>query len=435
MKRFNIVSCLLVISVTLFSCKAQVKHTETPDFEFRAIYSPTNASDSIRKAYHTHHVDYDWGLWGHNLHKVLGEDADNDVYATIDGKKDKDQYCFSSDKMYNVLVEYIIDNFGYGDEPGSSTRISIMPRDNKKSCTCNKCVKLGNTSDNATPAVTNMMKRLAKRFSGHQFFTSAYHTTKKAPAEKLPSNVGVIISAVDLPMRVNFTDNKGYHTFMSMINDWKDKTTLIYIWDYPRNYSDYLSPFPCLLVMQKRFQLYKEQGVKGIFLNGSGDDYSSFDDMQTYVLAKLLYNVNTNVEEEVKVFYKDNYPQTGRMISDYYLSLENKVATTNHIIPLYGSMEEEVESYLDPQKFTAFRSGLDKASKNVEHTERTKLNYLLTALSFTQIQLLNLEGQDADEALKEDMVEVLKGHNELHGMKNYGETDADIDNFIKKNQQ
>lgn len=430
MKRFNILSCLLIISVLLCSCQAQNSRIK-PAFEFRGIYSPTNADDSIRKAYDTHHVDYDWGLWGHNLHKVLGETPDESVFATINGKKDKEQYCFSSDRMYDKLVEYIIDNFGYGNESGSSTRISIMPRDNKKSCNCVKCVALGNTSTNATPAVTDMMRRLAARFPDHLFFTSSYNSTRMAPIDTLPANVGVMISAIDIPMRVNFKENKGYTTFMNMVNEWKQKTSLIYIWDYPRNYSDYLSPFPCLLVMQKRFQLYKELGVKGVFLNGSGDDYSAFDDLQTYVLAKLLHDVDIDVDKAVSDFFMQNYPMTGKMITDYYLSLEHKVAKTNHIIPLYGTIEEEVTSYLDIRKFMDFCSKLDKASKNVSRPERIKLNYLLTAFSFTQLQLFNMLNVKRDVPVKADQIEVLKGHNGLKGMANYGETNANIDEYLK----
>ena len=117
MKRVKALNIFLYICVIGFmSCHAQ-DNSKTPKspFEFRGIYSPTNALESTRDFYGTHHVDYDWGLWGHNLHKVLGENPDNNVLATIDGKKDKDQYCFSSDQMYDKLVEYIIDNFGDGE--------------------------------------------------------------------------------------------------------------------------------------------------------------------------------------------------------------------------------------------------------------------------------------------------------------------------------
>lgn len=423
--------CLCVISLT--SCYAQNKETApVSPFEFRGIYSPTNALDSIRNHFGTHHVDYDWGLWGHNLHKVVGENPDESILATIDGKKDKDQYCFSSSKMYDQLVEYIIDNFGDGELPGSSTRISIMPRDNKKSCTCKQCVAAGNTSTNATPAVTKMMRKLAKRFPKHQFFTSAYHSTRMAPKEKLPSNVGVIISAIDLPMRVTFTENKGYRTFVSMVREWKEKTDLIYIWDYSRNYSDYLSPFPCLKVMQHRFQLYDRLGVKGIFLNGSGDDYAAFDDMQTCIFGKMMYDLALNIDAEVQKYYKINYPETGELLADYYLKLERRVDETNHIIPLYGSMEEVVESYLNVKEFSEFRTQMENVAEKATGPEKEKLHYLLTALSFTQLQILAMNPSDSNQQLKTKLIEQLKEHKKLKGMKNYGETDADIDAYIKK---
>ncbi len=423
--------CLCVISLT--SCYAQNKETApVSPFEFRGIYSPTNALDSIRDHFGTHHVDYDWGLWGHNLHKVVGENPDESILATIDGKKDKDQYCFSSSKMYDQLVEYIIDNFGDGELPGSSTRISIMPRDNKKSCTCKQCVAAGNTSTNATPAVTKMMRKLAKRFPKHQFFTSAYHSTRMAPKEKLPSNVGVIISAIDLPMRVTFTENKGYRTFVSMVREWKEKTDLIYIWDYSRNYSDYLSPFPCLKVMQHRFQLYDRLGVKGIFLNGSGDDYAAFDDMQTCIFGKMMYDLALNIDAEVQKYYKINYPETGELLADYYLKLERRVDETNHIIPLYGSMEEVVESYLNVKEFSEFRTQMENVAEKATGPEKEKLHYLLTALSFTQLQILVMNPSDSNQQLKTKLIEQLKEHKKLKGMKNYGETDADIDAYIKK---
>lgn len=433
MQKAVYIMCLCAIG--LLSCYAQNESTSliTP-FEFRGIYSPTNALDSIRNHFGTHHVDYDWGLWGHNLHKVVGNNPDESILATVDGKKDKDQYCFSSQKLYDQLVEYIIDNFGDGETPGSSTRISIMPRDNKKSCTCKKCVEAGNTATNATPAVTNMMRRLAERFPKHQFFTSAYHSTRLAPKEALPSNVGVIISAIDLPMRVSFTENKGYRSFVNMVKEWKEKTHLIYVWDYPRNYSDYLSPFPCLKVMQRRFQLYDRLGVKGIFLNGSGDDYATFDDMQTCILAKMMYDLALDVDAEVQKYYKANYPETGKLIANYYLSLEHKVDDSNHIIPLYGSMEEEVASYLNVNAFTEFRSQLENAASKAKGAEKEKLRYILTALSFTQLQILAMQSEDNPQ-LKSAMIEQLKSHNELKGMDNYGETNAAIDTYIQKLEQ
>lgn len=422
---------MLLCSLMLAACGA----TAQPAFEWRSIYSPTNTSAEVRKAYGTSHVDYDWDLWGHNLKKIVGDNPSKEVLATVADTLCKKQFCFSSDRLYRIITDYILDQYGEGT-PEYSARICIMPQDNKIACTCKKCKAVGNTEGNATPAVTKMLTRLAARFPRHQFFTSSYHSTKQAPANALPDNVGVLLSAIDLPMRVDFMQTEGYRRFKATADAWRAKAKKIYVWDYERNYEDYLSPFPCLYVMQARFQLYRDLGLQGVFINGSGDEYSSFDDMQTVVLAQLLKNPDMDVDGAVRDYYSRNYPMTSSLIADYYLTLEHRVKDTNHVLPLYATTQELVESFLNPNEFREWRAALDKASKNVQKPERTQLNYLLTALSFTQLQLLRLDksklaNPDSPESLlRDEMIEVLRGHKELKGMDYYSETYNKIDDYI-----
>lgn len=400
-------------------------------FTLRSIYSPTNAQEEVRRHYATHHVDYDWDLWGHNLKKIVGTQADRTVYATVADTLCRAQYCFSSERLYHIIEDYILDQYGEGT-PTYSARICIMPQDNKLACTCRRCLAAGNSAGNATPAVTRMLTRLAKRFGRHQFYTSSYHSTRAVPEQPLPDNVGVFISAIDLQLRCDFTQAKGYRHFVSTVQQWRSKTRQLYVWDYERNYEDYLSPFPCLYAMQARLKLYRELGVDGVFINGSGDEYSSFDDMQTVVLAQLLQNPDTDIDTAVRDYYRRYYPVTANLITDYYLQLEHRTRSTNHLLPLYGDMTEMLESYLDAQEFTRWRRDLDKASKMCSGEERHRLNYLLTALSFTQLQLLRTHALPPDEQLEQDMREVLSGHKELKGMEYYSETYRKIDDYLNK---
>ena len=253
------------------SCSGTAKSVSgTPLPEYHGLYTPSNTKE-LQEALHTNHPDYDWGLWGHNLVKAIQGGNGEDMYAVIGGKRTKDQLCFSSPALYEAVRSYIIDQFGYGDE-NYSERITIMPMDNTLACTCPRCRKLGNTEGNATPAVTYFITKLAREFPRHQFFTSAYHSTMKAPSTILPSNVGVFISSFPLPVQVDFTKSKGYLSFVSTVQAWRGKCSRIYIWDYERNFDDYLSPFPCLLAMQSRLRLYERLGLRGVFFNGSGDD-------------------------------------------------------------------------------------------------------------------------------------------------------------------
>lgn len=420
----------------LISCTAVAQTS----FEYRGIYSPTNAQEEVRSQYSTNHVDYDWDLWGHNLKKVVGNTTDASVYATVADTLCRSQFCFTSPKLYRIIESFILDQYGEGTADYSA-RICIMPQDNKIACTCRNCTRLGNTAGNATPAVTDMLCRLAKRFPRHEFFTSSYHSTRIPPKQALPSNVGAIISAIDLPLRVDFSQTAGYAKFLETVEGWKKVCGKLYVWDYERNYEDYLSPFPCLKAMQSRFRLYRDLGIQGIFINGSGDEYSTFDDMQTVVLAQMMENPDIDVDEAVKAYFRENYPSTSQLLTDYYLALEHRTVTTNHLLPLYGTMEEMVESYLNPEEFIAWRQVLDKASKSTVKPERTRLNYLLTALSYTQLQIMKWRVESGEwreesktEKWKEEvyeMCEILKGHAELKGMNYYSESYGKIDDYIK----
>jgi len=421
----------LLVAVALSGCaaKAQTQSDGTP-FEYRGLYTPSNTKE-MQSAMHTNHPDYDWGLWGHNLSKVIKDNLTDEMYATVDGVKTKNQLCFSSDELYNAVHEYIIDQFGPGSD-SYSERISIMPLDNKLACTCAKCRAIGNTKGNATPAVALFVSRLAKEFPHHQFFTSAYHTTKSAPSKPLPDNVGVFISSISLPMQMNFSGTAGYREFISMVEAWKPVCKKIYVWDYERNYDDYLSPFPCLLAIQARLQLYKQLGVSGVFINGSGDDYSAFDDMQTYVLSLMTENPDIDVKTAISDYFKLHYPISCDILTSYYWGLEMRAKNTNHLLPLYGNMREMCSSYLNAEEFMKFRRTLDAKSKSTSGDERRRLNALLTALAYTQLEMYRQGIIPMDKEMAVEMCEILKGHSEVSGMVNRDESGHKIDDYLKK---
>lgn len=397
--------------------------------EYHGLYTPSNDKE-MQTAMNTNHPDYDWGLWGHNLGKIIKDNATEGMFAIVDGQRTHKQLCFSSSELYSAVRNYIIDQFGYGTSEYSE-RISIMPMDNKLACTCNNCRAKGNTPGNATPAVTAFITRIAKEFPKHHFFTSAYHTTKKAPDEMLPNNVGVFISSYGLPVKVDFQKSKGYSDFVAMVKAWKQKCNRIYIWDYERNFDDYLSPFPCLLALQSRMKLYKQLGIKGIFINGSGDDYSSFDDMQSHVLALMMANPDLDVKKAVSDYFNQYYPQTADLLTTYYWQLETTTLRTNHELPLYGNMKDICAAYLDVHKFVDFRRQLDAKSKNTEGDERHRLNKLLTALAYTQLEMYRCGLLPKDTEMAIEMREILKGHSEIKGMVNRDESGHTIDDYLK----
>lgn len=135
-------------------------------FEYRSIYSPSNRNEDLMPILGCGNIDYDWALWGHNLGKALGENLPDDAFALVDGARDHDQFCFSSPEIYGRLEHFVIDQYGEG-AADDGQRFAIMPNDNAVVCGCERCKKLGNTAVSASPAVSALIERLARRFPHH----------------------------------------------------------------------------------------------------------------------------------------------------------------------------------------------------------------------------------------------------------------------------
>ena len=64
--------------------------------------------------------------------------------------------------------------------------------------------------------------------------------------------------------------------------------------------------------------------------------------------------------------------------------------------------------------------------------ERKRLNALLTALAYTQLEMYRTGLLAKDDDVIYEMREILKGHSELKGMNNRDESGHSIDDYLKK---
>ena len=410
-------------------------------FDYQSIYSPSGLNPDYTGVMGLNNFDDSWGIWGHNLRKVLGDNVDK-VYATIHGKTDDSQLCFSSEEMYRQIESYIADNIG---EKGSS-RFVIAPDDTPYACTCASCTAMGNTEKNATPAVTELLLRLSQRFPKHSFFTISYLSTKQVTDKQLPSNAGIIVSAIDFPLRRIDGKNAQEKKFMQQLNQWKKVTKNIYIWDYINNFDDYLTPFPILKIAQQRLRFFKQNGASGISFNGSGYSYSSFDEMRTFVLSVLLINPELPVEELVRDYFNQEYPLSKKWLYDYYINLENSVQSGKKL-GIYAGIAELEQSFLNPEKFIKFYDEMGDYVSDAKGKERKKLHELQTALSYTRLEMGRNHSYDPYGYAQRNGKQIqptpqarkwltqLKEHHAFTGMEYYNESADEIDYYIKEWEQ
>ena len=163
-------------------------------FKYRDTYFPmvTN-TEEFKAEYKNTPLDETWGLWGHNLPKWIPFyiPQDSPVYALIDNDRNKEQFCFSSEELKEIIIKNI------KDRKKSYDYYMINPNDNGLVCQCDKCKAAGNTQTDASPALFNLLGELAEKFPNQEFFTTAYISVKTPPKKQQPKNVGVFFSTIE----------------------------------------------------------------------------------------------------------------------------------------------------------------------------------------------------------------------------------------------
>lgn len=420
------ISCLSLAALICGCSSVQAEKSDSP-FEYREIYLAESMGKNAKNL-GLNSVDYDWGVWGHNLRRVLPKNPVQNIFAKEGNSPNEEQFCFSSNHLFNYISEYISDNYGEND----TIRFAILPNDNDIVCECAKCKAAGNTKTDASPAVFSMIQRLSAKYPNHMFFTSDYSTTKSIPDTVMAENVGVLISAMDYPRYAGATGKE--QKFEERINQWKEKVNKVYIWDYVNNFDDYFTPVPIFNTMQRRLQMYERAGVNGVFLNGSGDDYSSFSKLQAEVLAALTEDPNLDWKPLLKELCNKYYPTAGYAIYDFMVAQEDYFASQGKELPLYDGVATALKSYLPGGRFVEFYNTLIDLSKKAGAQEKADLDNLIGALSLTRLELARLGGNVAgcEEAL--DRLSALQNRKiESYNEANWSIVDYVTDyNFINK---
>lgn len=355
-------------------------------FAFRSIYLGGLLDADRAGIAAVHDVERDWALWGHAAGRIAGV-LSPEVCATVDGKPYGGQLCFSSEELYRRLETYIVNEWG---EHGPRQRFMIAPEDDPSVCTCARCLAAGNTPQNGTPAAARLVNRLAARFPNHTFYLLAYLGTAEPPAERLPSNAGAVLSALDLPLKAGATEAPAGSRFADRLERWRTAADSLFVWDYVSNFDDYLTPFPVWVTAGERLAFYRRHGVQGLFLNGSGGDYAAFDDAAAHALSALLLDPAQRGENLVEAYLLDQYPLSGGLLAGYCRSIGRRAAERGCTLEMYGGIRHALAAYLDAEEFVALYDSLQRLLPRAKEEEQLRLRRLVGALSYTRLEIARI---------------------------------------------
>ncbi|RYD57604.1 MAG: DUF4838 domain-containing protein [Sphingobacteriales bacterium] len=291
------------------SIPADLNVTSEPSFLYREAHYPYSEDDNYMQWHALNRLEDMWGVWGHSFERLMPADTHfgkhPEYFALVNGKRQPSQLCLSNEKVFDLIVKELKARMA---KHRDAMYWSIAPNDNTGYCRCDRCKKVDIEEDSPSGSLIRFMNRVAGVFPDKRFTTLAYTYTIKPPRKAKPvSNVYIFLSNIEVYRDLPLATEPSAATFLQHLKQWAAVTDNIFIWDYATQFTNYLAPFPNLHTLQDNFRLYKDHHVKGVFVQGSGSTYSDFAELRSHVYAKLLWNVNTDVEREVAAFISRYY--------------------------------------------------------------------------------------------------------------------------------
>jgi hypothetical protein len=390
-----------------------------PSFSFRQpILYDKKDTDLI----HWHKVENrdDWGMFVHTFQHLISPEEyfeqHPDFFALVNGKRIKDgQLCLSNHEMLQTLSSNLRSNI---EKKPNKKFWSVSQNDCYNYCECSECEKKYDQYSSISGAYIELANTIAKEFPEKQISTLAYQFTRSAPKNIKPlGNVNVMFCSIECNRSMPFETDPRSADFVTDMKDWSKLSSNIFMWDYVVQFENYLCPFPNFHTLQPNIQFFKNHGVDMLFEQGSGYRWSDMKELKFYLLSKLCWDVNANIDSLSSRFFDIYYGKASLPIRKYYDITHQRMIEHQESegLNIYGFPLSYVKSFLTPAYAREYVALMDEAetlaqedSVLLKRVWRTRIPvdfaFLDLALNYNDSSLSFITEQDGEMIIDDQMI-------------------------------
>ena len=282
------------------------------------------------------------------------------------------QLCLTNAEVLEIVKDSVKSLFKKHSE---LSVISVSSNDNTQFCECGNCKKIDNEEGSNAGTMIRFVNSIAQSFPEKTISTLAYQYTRKPSKTKPLKNVLITLCSIECdrsgPITEKCTD------FANDLKGWSALTKNIRIWDYTTQFTNFLAPFPNFNTLQPNIQFFRDNNTKWVFEQHSNNPSELFE-LRSYLMAKLLWNPDVNVNKIMTEFLNGYYHEGGSFIKSYIdLIHEELKKHPDFFLFLYGDPSQAFDGYLSPdllKKYLTFFNNAEKAvAKKPEILKRVKV--------------------------------------------------------------
>jgi len=161
------------------------------------------------------------------------------------------------------------------------------------------------------------------------------------------------------------TEDPASADFVKDVEDWGRIAKDIIVWDYVIQFNNLISPFPNLHVLQPNIQFFAQHNVNAMFEQGNREVGGEFAALRGYLISKLLWNPNENVDALMNDFLEGFYGAAAKPIRQYIDEMREALLKSEKPLRIFGTPIEAAESYLTPAHIERYEKLFDQAEQMV----------------------------------------------------------------------
>ncbi len=265
-----------------------------------------------------------WGVHAMAYHVPAHEyfQEHPEYFSLYNGKRCTDQLCLSNPDVLQICI-------------GSMRKVmrenpdfmiySMEQLDNVQpcQCECEACQalirKYGGDSGIMVWFVNQVADAVKEEFPDKYVGTFAYRYTRHAPKGIVPrDNVVIRLCSIECCLLHDFDGCEMNLPFMKDLQDWSAIAKNLYIWDYATDFAYYCLPVANIRLLQPKIKTFCDHNAMGMLEQG---DYQTrtceLKELRAYLVSKLLWNPDEDVEAVIRDFTDGYYGPAGRYIREY----------------------------------------------------------------------------------------------------------------------
>jgi hypothetical protein len=426
---------------------AALDETHVPTLEYREVFWTEMMRDADFAARHRlngehYHLSEKHGgpavvyfPFVHSFDNLIPRELYQDhpeYFPLINGKRVNGyvQRCLSNPDVLKLAITNV--RQWIHDHP-EATIISVSQNDTRNWCQCDACKSFDDQEGSPSASLIRFVNAIAENiepdFPNVRIDTLAYQYTRKPPKTVRPRrNVIIRLCSIECcfahPLAT--CDSTEDRKFREDIVAWQPVARKLYVWDYTTNFRHYEQPFPNFEALQPNVQFFVRHGVTGLFEQGnySGGGSGELGPLRAYLLGKLLWNPNTDLERHTSEFLHAYYGKAAAPMRAYLSLLEHQISDGKTSVHISDSPKK---AYLNDSFLAEAGKDLDEAEQAAENdTIRFRVQVARLPIYYVQLAAGHVQGDARDALLKQFLKTSRKA-----GISNISESES-LDSWAKK---